>query len=93
MNRKDIARRLMHKFPELDTALAGQIVNSTIECITDTLAVGEHVFLRGLGTLRLHSVKAKRARDIGRNTEIIIPAHVEVKYKMSRTLKERLNND
>ena len=65
------------------------IIQKTIELITDALGKGDRVVLRNFGTFTVKEVKAK----IGRNPknpdkDVPIPARSVVKFKVGKTLKE-----
>ncbi len=79
-------QHLLHKDVE-------QIVNVILEEITDALARGDRVELRGFGAF---TVKHRAARR-GRNPRTGEPVLVEEKYvpffKTGKELRERLNRD
>lgn len=79
-------QHLLHKDVE-------QIVNVILEEITDALARGDRVELRGFGAF---TVKHRAARR-GRNPRTGEPVFVEEKYvpffKTGKELRERLNKD
>lgn len=51
------------------------IVESFMETVKDSLAKGENVYLRGLGTFAIKRRAQKVARNISKNTTLIIPEH------------------
>ncbi len=68
-----------------------EIVQRSIDIISDTLAKGDRVVLRNFGTLMVKEVKAK----VGRNPkapdkDVPIPARMVVKFKVGKELKERV---
>ncbi|MFI3243688.1 MAG: HU family DNA-binding protein [Akkermansia sp.] len=70
-----------------------EIVQRSIDIISDTLAKGDRVVLRNFGTLLVKEVKAK----VGRNPkapdkDVPIPARMVVKFKVGKELKERVAN-
>jgi len=79
-------QHLLHKDVE-------QIVNVILEEITDALARGDRVELRGFGAF---TVKHRAARQ-GRNPRTGEPVDVEEKFvpffKTGKELRERLNKD
>ncbi len=46
-----------------------------MEVIKDSLANDENVYLRGFGSFTVKKRAAKTARNIGKNTTLIVPAH------------------
>ena len=51
------------------------IVESLMETIKTSMTNGEEVFLRGFGSFIIKHRANKTARNISKNTTIIIPAH------------------
>lgn len=61
-----------------------QIVEGFMESVKTSLANGENVYLRGFGSFILKHRAEKVARNINRNTTIIIPAHDIPAFKPSK---------
>lgn len=82
---------------ELSTAVADKIgeMPANVETIANELfgqikkaaENGENVYIRGFGTFAITKRVAKTARDIARNTKVMIPARNVVKFKPSREFK------
>lgn len=53
--------------------------------VKDALIKGENVYLRGFGTFRLKKRAEKKARNISKNSTVIIPAHMIPAYKPSKS--------
>lgn len=51
------------------------IVESLMETIKTSMADGEEVFLRGFGSFIIKHRANKTARNISKNTTVIVPAH------------------
>ena len=66
-------------------------IEAFMEEVTSALSQGESVYLRGFGTFQVVRREAKKARDITRNTEIVVPAHNTVKFVPCNTLKRKMN--
>lgn len=60
------------------------IVESFMETVKGSLADGENVYLRGFGTFMLKHHADKTARNISKNTSIIIPAHDAPAFRPSK---------
>lgn len=67
------------------------IVEGLMSAIKDSLAHGENVYLRGFGSFIVKQRAEKTARNISKNTTIIIPAHNIPLFKPSDSFKERIN--
>lgn len=63
-------------------------VEKFVEVVKDTLADGVEVTLRGFGTSQLQQRAEKTARNIGKNTTIIIPAYKIPYFKPAEAFKE-----
>ncbi len=76
----------------LHRSSAIRAVDGVLNAISDALARGEAVTLRGFATIK----PVKKAEKIGRNmstdTPIVIPAHRSAKLVLSKELKEKLNS-
>lgn len=70
------------------TGIDKEIVLATIEkfmvVVKDSLAHGENVYLRGFGSFIIKERAAKTARNISKNTTILIPAHRIPAFKPSK---------
>ena len=61
-----------------------QIVEGFMESVKTSLANGENVYLRGFGSFILRHRAEKVARNITKNTTMIIPAHDIPAFKPSK---------
>ncbi|UWG05577.1 MAG: DNA-binding protein [Bacteriophage sp.] len=67
-------------------------VDSVINAIIDTLTNGGSVYLRGFATIKAHTTKERKARNINKGAAMTIPAQHTVKFLLSKQLKKRMNN-
>lgn len=67
---------------------ASVAVNATIKVISEALSHGEDIYLRGLGTFNVKVRKPKTARNISKNTTIILPERKVIKFKPSSWLNK-----
>lgn len=61
-----------------------QIVEGFMESVKASLASGENVYLRGFGSFILKHHAEKVARNITKNTTMIVPAHDVPHFKPSK---------
>lgn len=91
MTKSELIQRLAERNPHLYLRDVEKIVETIFEEITDALANGNRVELRGFGAF---SVKHRDAR-IGRNPRTGEAVQVEAKrlpfFKTGKALRERLN--
>lgn len=91
MIKSELVQIIADRNPHLYQRDVENIVNAVLDEITDTLATGNRVELRGFGAF---SVKNRPARE-GRNPRTGDMVHVEEKwvpfFKTGKELRERLN--
>jgi len=67
------------------TGIEKPVVQKTVEALMDTIKVsmakGENIYLRGFGSFVVKKRADKTARNISKNTTIIIPAHYVPSFK------------
>ena len=64
---------------EATTVMA--VVEGFMEAVKGSMAKGENIYLRGFGTFEVKTRKAKTARNITKNTTVIIPEHKVPAFK------------
>ena len=67
-----------------DRKEALQIVEGFMDSVKESLVNGENVYLRGFGSFTLKHRSEKVARNITKNTTMIVPAHDIPHFKPSR---------
>lgn len=76
------------------TGLEKQIVLTVVEGMMDTIKTsminGNEVFLRGFGSFIIKHRAEKTARNISKNTTIIIPAHNIPAFKPAKEFMEKV---
>ena len=76
------------------TGLNKQEVMTVIENVMDTIKTsminGEDVFLRGFGSFIIKNRAEKTARNISKNTTLIVPAHKIPAFKPSKEFIQKV---
>ena len=76
------------------TGLEKQVVLTVVEGMMDTIKTsminGNEVFLRGFGSFFIKHRAEKTARNISKNTTIIIPAHNIPAFKPAKEFMEKV---
>lgn len=67
-----------------------QVVEGMMETIKTSMSNGEEVFLRGFGSFIIKHRAEKTARNISKNTTMIIPAHNIPAFKPAKSFVEKL---
>lgn len=83
MTKAELIREIERK-TGVDKETAGNIIESFMVEVKDSLSSGEAVYLRGFGTFELKHRAAKTARDISKNVTIIVPEHDIPYFRPSR---------
>ena len=81
----------MAKKAGLGADQAEQALDAIVNIMTNELAAGGSIALRGLGTFSLVRRKARSGRNFRTGEAITIPARRAVRFNPSRRLKESLN--
>ena len=74
----------------IDKASVLSVVEGFMTAVKDSLAHGENVYLRGFGTSQIKQRAEKLARNISKNTTVIVPAHNVPAFKPADTFKEQV---
>lgn len=74
----------------IDKASVLSVVEDFMTAVKDSLAHGENVYLRGFGTFQIKQRAEKLARNISKNTTVIVPAHNVPAFKPADTFKEQV---
>ena len=64
------------------------VVEAFMETVKDSVVAGNEVFLRGFGSFIIKKRAKKVARNISKNTTIVIPAHSVPAFKPAKTFLE-----
>lgn len=67
-----------------------EIVESLMETIKTSMAEGEEVFLRGFGSFIIKHRANKTARNISKNTTVIVPAHDIPAFRPAKEFLEKV---
>lgn len=66
------------------------IVESLMQTIKTSMSEGEEVFLRGFGSFIIKHRANKTARDISKNTTVIVPAHDVPAFRPAKDFLEQV---
>ena len=70
-----------------------KFINIILKEIKNTLKKGERVELRGFGTFRTNIQKESIRRNPKTGTKVNVPSKRVIKWKMSKDLFKKLNNE
>lgn len=75
----------------LDRASVLDVVENFMEVVKDSLSNGENVYLRGFGSFIVKERAEKTARNISKNTALIIPKHNIPAFKPAECFKAEVS--
>ncbi|HET7733874.1 MAG: integration host factor subunit beta [Paludibacter sp.] len=84
MTKADIVNEIA-KNTGIDKVTVLTTVEAFMETVKDSLSKNENVYLRGFGSFVIKERAEKTARNISKNTTIIIPAHNIPSFKPAKT--------
>ena len=87
MTKADIVNEIA-KTTGIDKPAVLSVVEQFMAVVKDSLAHGENVYLRGFGSFIVKIRAEKTARNISKNTSIIILAHNIPAFKPANSFKE-----
>ena len=89
MTKADIVNEISRS-TGLEKAAVLATVEKFMEVVKDSMAEGNHVYLRGFGSFVVKTRKEKTARNISKNTAIRIPEHKVPAFKPSRVFLDQV---
>ena len=89
MTKADIVNEISRS-TGLEKAAVLTTIEKFMETVKETMGKGENVYLRGFGSFVLKTRKEKTARNISKNTTIIIPEHKIPSFKPSKVFLEEV---
>lgn len=89
MTKADIVSEIA-KTTGIDRVSVLETVEKFMEVVKDSLINGENVYLRGFGSFIIKTRSEKTARNISKNTTIIIPEHKIPAFKPAKSFVEEV---
>lgn len=74
----------------IDKAAVLSVVEQFMIVVKDSLAHGKNVYLRGFGSFIIKQRAEKTARNISKNTTVIIPSHNIPAFKPANSFKNEV---
>ena len=68
------------------------ILESFMKSVKTRMAAGENIYLRGFGTFVVKKRARKLARNISKNTTVIIPEHFIPTFKASKNFADKVKS-
>ena len=92
MRKADLVNEIANK-TGVEKKTIEQVIESFMESVKESLIGGENVYLRGFGSFIVKKRAQKKARNISKNTEIIIPEHYIPVFRPSKKVVDRVKEN
>ena len=83
MTKQDLINEISKK-TGIEKFTVEKTVESLMETVKDSMAKNKNIYLRGFGTFLVKKRAKKTARNISKNTTMIIPEHFVPTFKPSK---------
>ena len=91
--KSELIKELKKSYPNFLTKDLNKIIEIILKEIKQTLERGEGVEFRNFGTFRTNIQKASIRRNPKTGQKVSVPQKKTIKWKMSRELFKKLNNE
>lgn len=91
MNKSDLILKILESEPTLFKKDATKIVNVFFNTISNAIAKGERVELRGFGVFDVKKREARIARNPKNGDVVAVPAKKVPFFRMGKDMKDRIN--
>ncbi len=92
MTKADIVNEISQK-TGIEKIAIEKIVESFMRSVKESMIGGEDVYLRGFGSFIVQKRAQKKARDIRRNKQIIVPEHYIPAFRPSKKFVNRVKEN
>jgi DNA-binding protein HU-beta len=92
MTKADIVNEVSKK-TGIEKVIVQKTLETSMDAIKDALKGGNNVYLRGFGSFIVKKRAKKTARNISKNTTIIIPQHNVPAFKPAKTFVSVVKNN
>ena len=92
MTKADIVNEIS-KNTGIEKATVQKIVEAFMHTVSGSLIRGKNVYLRGFGSFIVKKRAEKTARNISRNTTMIIPEHFIPAFKPAKSFVSKVKNN
>ncbi|NLB67064.1 MAG: integration host factor subunit beta [Bacteroidales bacterium] len=91
MTKADIVNEVA-KATGLEKIAVQKVIENFMDSVKNSLEKGENVYLRGFGSFIVKERAEKTARNISKNTTIVIPAHRIPAFKPAKVFVDMVKN-
>ncbi|MDW7604918.1 MAG: integration host factor subunit beta [Candidatus Nitrotoga sp.] len=91
MTRSDLIAKLAERYPQLLAKDADLAVKVILEAMTDTMAKGGRIEIRGFGSFALNYRPPRAGRNPKSGEKVQVPAKYVPHFKAGKELRERVD--
>ncbi len=91
MTKADVISKIANK-TGIDKGDVSASIEAFFSVVKDSMAGGENIYVRGFGSFVNKKRAKKIARNISKNTAIVIDAHYVPSFKPSKVFVEKIKN-
>ena len=88
MTKQDLVDEISRK-TQIDKFLVRKTIDSLMETLKESMSKDKNIYLRGFGTFLVKKRAKKVARNISKNTIVVIPARFVPIFKPSKVFKAK----
>ena len=93
MIKSELVSKITHKYPELYQRDADLIVNTIFNEISEALARGDRVEIRGFGSFNTKETQARVARNPKSGQKVPVQEKLKPVFRAGKELKLRINQE
>ncbi len=92
MTKADIVNEISNK-TGIEKTTVLKTVDTFMDTVRESMIGGQNVYLRGFGSFIVQKRSQKKARDIGRNKQIVVPEHYIPAFRPSGKFVDRVKEN
>lgn len=92
MTKADVVKKVCED-TGIEKVTAEKAVEAFMETVKESLAKGDNVYLRGFGSFIVKKRASKLARNISKNTTVIVPEHFIPSFKPADIFVEQVKEN
>ncbi len=92
MTKAEVVNEIAEK-TGIDKVMISESIESFFKIVKNNMAKGENLYFRGFGSFILKKRAQKVARNISKNTAMVIEAHFIPKFKPSKVFLEKIKKN
>ncbi len=92
MTKRDLVEKLAERLKNLSQKDAELVVNTIFDSMTDALASGDRIEIRGFGSFQIRERRAREGRNPRTGDKVNVSSKKVPFFKVGKELKERVDN-